>query len=355
MRAAVLRQGRIVVADVAEPRPSHGQLLCTTVACGICGSDLHFVKHGDRMAELSREGGSRSDLSFERDVVMGHEFVAEVLELGPEPLTNARPGDLVVSMPILFGSFPPTIDTIGAIGYSNTISGGYAERLVLSGPLALRVPNGLPADHAALTEPMAVGVHAVNKSGITPSDSAIVHGCGPVGLAIIAALRLKGIESIVAADFSPNRRDLALRMGAVAVVDPAVESVFDVWAGIVGWTGPQFGETVGLVQFEAVGVPGVLNSLMKCAPRGTRITVVGVCMEADTIQPIFGINKELQLQFVLGYTADEFAETLGHIAEGRLEVAPLITGRVGLDDVAQAFAELGDPGKHAKILVVPAA
>ena len=108
-----------------------------------------------------------------------------------------------------------------------------------------------------------------------------------------------------------------------------------------------------LVQFEAIGVPGILNDIMRRAPRGSRITVVGVCMEADSIQPIFGINKELQLQFVLGYTADEFAATLGHLAEGRIDGAPLITGRVGLDGVAQAFLDLANPDRHAKILVMP--
>jgi threonine dehydrogenase-like Zn-dependent dehydrogenase len=76
-------------------------------------------------------------------------------------------------------------------------------------------------------------------------------------------------------------------------------------------------------------------------------------MEADAIQPIFGINKELQIQFVLGYTADEFAATLGHLADGRIEGAPLITGTVGLDGVAQAFRDLASPERHAKILVTP--
>ena len=89
------------------------------------------------------------------------------------------------------------------------------------------------------------------------------------------------------------------------------------------------------VVFECVGVPGVLDQLMAAAPRGSRIVVVGVCMEADTIYPMLGITKELNLQFVLGYTQEEFAATLGHIAEGAIPTAPLITGPVGIDGVAQ--------------------
>jgi threonine dehydrogenase-like Zn-dependent dehydrogenase len=97
----------------------------------------------------------------------------------------------------------------------------------------------------------------------------------------------------------------------------------------------------------------VLDQAMAAAPRGTRIVVVGVCMEPDTIHPLIGIGKELNLQFVLGYTPEEFAATLGHIAEGAIPTAPLITGSVGLDGVAGAFTELGSPERHAKILVHP--
>jgi threonine dehydrogenase-like Zn-dependent dehydrogenase len=107
------------------------------------------------------------------------------------------------------------------------------------------------------------------------------------------------------------------------------------------------------VVFECVGVPGVLDQLMAASPRGTRIVVVGVCMEADTIYPMLGISKELNLQFVLGYTPDEFAATLTHIAEGRIPVAPLVTGTVGVEGVAGAFEALASPERHAKILVEP--
>ena len=106
--------------------------------------------------------------------------------------------------------------------------------------------------------------------------------------------------------------------------------------------------------FECVGVPGVLDQIMAAAPRDTRIVVVGVCMEPDTIYPLLGIAKELSVQFVLGYTPDEFAATLGHIAQGAIPVAPLLTGRVGLAGVARAFEDLAAPDRHAKILVEPA-
>jgi threonine dehydrogenase-like Zn-dependent dehydrogenase len=217
--------------------------------------------------------------------------------------------------------------------------------MLLSAPMLVEVPNGLDPRHAALTEPMAVGLHAVNRSEIKPGEGALVLGCGPVGLAVIAALKLKGIEPIVASDFSPARRTLAQTMGAHSVVDPADESAFAAWAREGG--GRQ------LHVFEAIGVPGIINDAMRVAPMRTKMTVVGVCMQPDTITPFFGIAKELNVQFVLGYDPMEFAGSLRSIAEGDIDVRPMITGEVDLDGVAGAFEALGNPDQHCKILVVP--
>lgn len=106
--------------------------------------------------------------------------------------------------------------------------------------------------------------------------------------------------------------------------------------------------------FECVGVKGMLADAMAAAPQGARIAVAGVCMEPDIIQPLVGVNKELSIQFCLGYTPDEFSRTLQLIASGQLDVGPLITGEVGIAGVPGAFAALANPDEHAKILVEPA-
>ena len=186
---------------------------------------------------------------------------------------------------------------------------------------------------------MAVGLHAVNKSSIQPGETALVIGCGPIGIAIVAALRRRGVESIVAADYSNRRRELATTMGAHQTVDPAQGSPFD--------------DVKPAVVFEAVGVPGIVNDVMQRAPMGTRVIVAGVCMEPDTVLPLFGVAKEINVQFVNAYDHTEFAESLRAIAEGEIDVAPLITGEVGLDGVGAAFDELATPDEHCKILVTP--
>ena len=340
MRAAVMRSKQLVVDTLPDPVPSEGEVLVKTLACGICGSDLHALKHADKMVEVARESGAPFTLDPARDIVMGHEFCAEVIDFGPNTAAAVRAGDRVVSMPILFRN-----GTMQGVGYSNDVPGGYGELMVLSGAMLLAVPNGLATEHAALTEPMAVGVHAVAKARLDAYDAPLVIGCGPVGLAVIAALKLRGAEPIIAADFSPLRRAMAERMGAHVVVDPAQRPTFEAYR-----------EAANLrpaVIFECVGVPGLLQQIMRDAPIGARIVVAGVCMEDDLIRPMFGINKELNVQFVLGYQPDEFADTLQAIAEGRIDVAPLVTGRVGVEGVPAAFETLAHPDAHAKILVEP--
>jgi threonine dehydrogenase-like Zn-dependent dehydrogenase len=345
VKAVALRDGTLHVRDdVADPEAGFGQVLVEVKACGICGSDLHFVKYGATMLDLGKQmegvpefGAADVDLS--RDVYMGHEFCAEVLDVGPD--TQAlSPGTIVTSVPVLL-----SMAGVQPIVYSNEVLGGYGERMLLSAPLLLPVPNGLDPRHAALTEPMAVGLHAVNRSGAMSSEGAVVLGCGPVGLAVIAALKTKGVGPIVASDLSAARRELATVMGADEVVDPRDEPPFAAWARVGGGR--------DLVAFEAIGVPGIIDEALRVAPPRTRLTVVGVCMERDALTPFYGISKELDVRFCFGYDPMEFAESLRAISEGDVDVSPMITGEVDLDGVPAAFDALANPEEHCKILVVP--
>lgn len=337
MRATIFRGGDLVVDTMPAPVPDEGQVLVKTLACGICGSDLHAARHAHRMVEVTRRVPGRVPMDLSRDIVFGHEFCCEVLDYGPKTEKKLKPGTRVCSMPLMMEADGPK-----GMGYSNSYVGGYAEQMLLSAPLMLEVPNGLPTEHAALTEPLAVGVHAVEKGLLRGNEAPLVIGCGPVGLSVIAALRLKNIRPIMAADFSPKRRDLAIKMGADVVLDPGKEDPY-----------AKLASDKRAVLFECVGVPGLIQQTLEKAPRDAKIVVVGVCMEADAIEPMFGIVKELSLQFVLGYTPEEFARSLRLLAEGAVDAPSLITGKVGLDGVKGAFEELGNPERHTKILVEP--
>ena len=343
MRAVVMRKNQLIPMDVPEPEPGPGQVLVETAACGICGSDLHTLRHTREFVDTSKESGQNIFVfDVDRDVIMGHEFSAHIVE-AVSPKFAA--GDPIVAYPIVVGADGPT-----GIGFSNDFPGGFAERMVVMEGACLSVPNGLDMRHAALTEPMAVGLHTVNQSAIQAGKPAVVLGCGPIGLAIIASLALRQVEPIVAADFSQRRRKLALEMGAHVVVDPSEESAVDAWRRIDSMADSS---DRGLVIFEAVGVPGMIESAMREAPRLARIVVVGLCMENDHITPAMGVNKELLVQFVLGWSPEEFAASLRSLAEGKIDPSPLITGEVGIAGIPSAFEMLADPNAHAKILVRP--
>jgi len=358
VRAAVMRDRKLVVDTLPDPEPGPGQVLVKTLGCGICGSDLHTLKHADMILANAKEEGTLGGMDLERDVVMGHEFCAEVVDYGPQTQKRFSAGTRVCSMPVLIGP-----GGVAGVGYSNEFPGGYAEYMLLSEMMLLEVPNGLATEHAAMTEPMAVGWHAVKKARLTKDDVPLVIGCGPVGLSVIAGLKLEGVGPIVAADFSSKRRALAEKLGADIIVDPAKTSPYETWeqaaapAGATAEPAPPnpFGGPAlrPAVIFECVGVPGVIEAIMKGAPRGARIVVVGVCMEQDHIRPMHGISKELNLQFVIAYQPDEFADTLRFLAEGKFDVEPLVTGKVGVGGVAGAFEELASPERHAKIIVEP--
>jgi threonine dehydrogenase-like Zn-dependent dehydrogenase len=351
MRAAVMTNWELRVDDIDVPTAGPGQVLTRVLSCGICGSDLHLLQHGeesrrlsDELAEENAEARSPDEPTVNMfdpagDLVMGHEFCCEVVDVGPG-VSNLAVGDVVVSMPLVFDA-----TGIHPIGFSNTYPGGYAEYMALNELLAIKVPAGLPHDMAAMTEPLAVGVHAVAKSGIAPGDAAIVIGLGPVGLACIAAMKMLGIGPIVGADFSPARRQLAEHLGCDEVVDPNEETAIRAWRRVDG--------RKPLVVFEAVGVPGMIEHTMRMAPKNSRILIVGACMQEDHVHPMLGISKELSLQFVLGYSPEEFAASLDAIATERVDLSPLLTGTVVIDDIPRAFTELGNPEAHAKILVKP--
>jgi threonine dehydrogenase-like Zn-dependent dehydrogenase len=378
VRAVVCQNAELTVADLPDRAPGRGQVRLKVARCGICGSDLH-ARHGiDEWAELAEQTGYDRFGRSNQPIVFGHEFSGEVAEYGPGCKAEVSTGATVVALPLIRGE-----QGVDAIGLSEHAPGAYADEVLVQESLMLPVPNGLPADVAALTEPMSVAWHAVRRSEIGKRQVAIVIGCGPVGLGVILMLKAKGVRTIVASDFSPGRRALAEKCGADMVVDPAGSSPYsaagdrghlnDMPSAVelvvgtrekldrlpIGWwhvwrtaeklgAGPKFP-----VIFECVGVPGVIESIIDSAPLLSRIVVVGVCVGTDHFKPAMAINKELDLRFVIGYSPLEFRDTLHMLAEGEVDPRPLMTGEVGLDGVDAAFAELADPEKHAKVLIDP--
>jgi threonine dehydrogenase-like Zn-dependent dehydrogenase len=355
MRAAVTRIGGVEVEEIEAPVPGAGQVLVRTLACGICGSDLHAATDLRRFASLVADVGGPGGLDPERGVVFGHEFCAEIVEHGLGTERALPVGTRVCSVPVVVGPDGPE-----AVGYSNRYPGGLAEYMVLQEALLTPVPDGLTSEVAALTEPLAVGEHAVQLARLTGQEACVVIGCGPIGLAIVAALKARGHGPVIAADFSAPRRRLAAMLGADQVVDPAVDSPYGKWNELgvpAGQAERAALEMLGApardaVIFEAVGVPGVLQTIIRQAPPRARVVVVGVCMEADRIDPFYAVTRELEIRFSFGYRREEFAATIDRLGRHEFPAEALVTGIVGLDGVAAAFSALGN-AEQGKVLVRP--
>lgn len=333
-----MENGRIWVDTVADPEPRSGEVLVKSIGCGICGSDLHAYRHTEEFVATSREAGGAFRLTTMNPVVLGHEFCAEIVEYGPGAQRRLPVGSLVCGIPAL-----PRGAGFEPIGYSEDVPGGFAERFLLNERLMVPVPAGVPWELAALTEPMAVGHHAISKARLA-GEAVLVIGAGPVGLAVIANLKQRGVGPVVVAELSPGRRALAELLGADVVVDPALGSPYAT---------REISSARGLVIFECVGVPGMIGQIFLDAPRDAKIVVVGVCLQQDVCRPLIAINKELNVQYVLGYTLDEFSDTLKMIADGTLNVEAMITHRIGLEDLPRTFDDLGSPESQGKVLVQP--
>jgi threonine dehydrogenase-like Zn-dependent dehydrogenase len=378
MKAVVCEQAKLEVVELPAPEPAKHQVVVDVHGCGICGSDLHARHHADAQADILAEAGYDGFMRSDQRVVFGHEFCGEILDYGPGCAKKLALGTPVVAVPLVRRG-----KDMHAIGLSASAPGAYAEQVVVEESLMFKLPNGLSPEVGVLTEPMAVGWHAVRRAEISKGDIAIVIGCGPVGLAVIAMLKAQGVRTIVASDFSTGRRTLARACGAGVAVDPSTESPYqafddpgfvqtvpDAAYGAVAtieklkrlpvpwhhvW---RVAEKLGAkpkrpVIFECVGVPGIIDGIITSAPLFSRVVVVGVCMEPDPIRPVMAINKEIDLRFVVGYTPLEFRDTLHMLAEGKVDASPIVTGTVGLPGVDAAFDALRDPEHHAKIVIDP--
>lgn len=339
MNAIVLQNGTVSLQKAPVPKPTAGQVLVRSLACGICGSDIHLTRHSNDVFNLYRKlGVMNENQGNDSSVMLGHEFCAEIVEFGSETKQTLSVGQRVTSVPILM-----SLQGAG-IGVAPGLSGAYSEYFILDEALLLPVPDALPSEAVALTEPLAVGLHAVNRSNISEQDTALVVGCGPIGLAVISALKCRGIKVIVAADLQEDKLQQAIEFGATHKVNNKDQDEI-IFADEV-----QEGR---LVIFECVGIHTLINNFIQRAPVNATIVVTGIHTTDATVNYAFATVKELDLRFSYYYQPQEFAECLDALAAGLIPWNKMLTGKVGLDGVTGAFEQLMKPNKHIKVVIEP--
>ena len=351
MRAAVLRNQVVEAREIADPVPGPGQLLVRSLACGICASDLHYMDHPEAGAD---DDSNMSNYERDTDIVMGHEYCAEVVDYGPDTERKIKIGTRVGSLPVL-----ATPDGMKIVGQNPESPGGFGEYFLLTEALTQVVVSDLPSEVVSVSDAISVGWSVAKRAQVTTSEVPLVIGCGAIALSAIATLKRLGVGPIVAVDFVASRRDTALAMGADVVVDPAEISPFAAWKDVATASKETMKDMMalaglpGCVVFECVGIPGVLDSIIKGCERGTRIMSVGGPPQGDHLHTLTAKRKGLNIQFGGGPLPEHWTEAFEAVCSGSLDVRPMMGQNVGLDGVAQALDDSRDANGPARIIVVP--
>jgi len=329
MRAVVLRDGRLDVREIADPQPGPGELLLRTLSTAICASDVHFMDHPEMGVN---DPTGRSLYDADRDIVLGHEFVGEVIGYGPGCSEQFSMGTRVTAIPIRLVN--GGADGSRIIGQHPEAQGSFGEMVVVAEALAKPVDGDAPSDAVALTDAFAVGEFYVRSARMELGEMPIVVGAGAVGLSAVAALAYRGVEPIVVSDYNADRRELALTsFGAHIAVDPAETSPFDVWRELRaerGLWGP-------LVVFECVGAAGLIEQIVQSADMGTRIYCAGGWYTGDSLSITDATRQGVTIQFGGGPHPQDWYGTLDAIASGRLDPLPSVGAVIGLDEVPDAL------------------
>lgn len=341
MRAIVIHAAHdLRIEDRPEESPGPGQLRLRLATGGVCGSDLHYYNHGGFGAVRLKE-----------PMILGHEVSAFVEELGPG-VTGFQPGQLVAVSPsrpcgackFCLEGLPNQCLNMRFYGSAMPfphIQGAFRESLVADASQCVDA-TGLTPGEAAMAEPLAVTLHATTRAGGMLGKRVLVTGCGPIGVLSILAARRAGAAEIVATDLSDFTLALAQKVGADRVINTGAEP--DALAA--------YGAEKGHfdVLYECTGVAAALaGGIAALRPRGV---ILQLGLGGDMTLPMMAITaKELELRGSFRFHP-EFAIGVGLMQGGLIDVSPLITHSVGLDQAEAAFRLASDRSQAMKAQIV---
>ena len=348
MRAVVLREGRLEVRETRDPVPGPGELLLRTLSTAICASDVHFMDHPEMAID---DPTGRTLYDADRDIVMGHEFVGEVIGHGPGCGDQFPIGTRVTSMPVRFAGADGEVDfnAVRIIGQHPDAQGSFGELVVVPEMMAKAAPGAASSDAIAVVDAFAVGEFYVRSANLQAGEVAIVVGAGAIGLSAVAALARRGVEPIVVMDFNEERRDLARDFGAHVVADPAERNLYEVWEQAL----VDHGLLSAPVIFECVGAHGLVQAIVEGAPMGTRLYVAGGWYSGDQLDITTATRQGVTIQFGGGPQPEDWYGTLDAVIEGRLDPTSSIGEVIGLDGVPDALERVRRSEGPPRIVVRP--
>ncbi len=320
--------------DLEMPEPGPRDAVLRVEACGICGSDVGYVKLGG-MAGPAPE-----------PVALGHEFMAVVDRVGSE-VAHVAPGTRVVMNPIAAAN---------DVGNGNASSGGFCgevlARNVTEPGVLFPVPDHVSAERAALAEPLGVGMQAVNQAQLSERDQVVVFGAGCIGMMAMVTLKDRGFENVAIVDVSDARLEIARKLGADLALNPERD---DVWSVLREAHGTEL--LLGTIPcngsdayIECTGVGAVMSDILDQAKPGAHISVPALHREIFPMSLMTVMMKQLQIRGSMCYP-DDFGETVELLS--RVDLTPIVTHHFALDDFAEALAIARDPQAAGKVMIHP--
>lgn len=315
----------------AYQRPAAGpkDVVVKMKNCGICGSDLTYIKIGG----IPTPGTITA---------LGHEGAGEVMEVGAE-VDGIAVGDPVIINPMM---------TPGNIG-SGGPEGAFTEELLVRearlGDSILPIPEGIPYDIAAMCEPLAVAMHGVNRAEVSAGDKVVVFGCGPIGLGMVLWLVDRGID-VVALDLAQERRQRALALGAQAALDPTAVDLRAELARLHGEV-PSYGRVgVGTDAFiDAAGAPNILADVVAMAKFHSRMVITAAHMQPIPFPVGRMLTSEMTVTTAMGYPT-EMPEVIAAMPRLQDKIASMISHRLTLSEVLEGIKIAATP-ESCKVMI----
>lgn len=332
--------------EVAEPTLLPGTAIVEVSFCGVCGTDVHEYAHGPVMIRP----GAHPLSGVAPPLTLGHEFSGRVVAMDGE-VPGIEVGTRVVADPCLRcgvcrwcqrGEYHVCAKG-GSIGLAS--DGGLAPLVRVPLVELHPVPDAVSDEHAALAEPLSVGLHAARRAAITAGESVLVLGAGPIGLAAVVGARLSGAGRVFVSEPNPARAEVARTMGATDVFDPTVDDVRSEVFRRTGRIGPD-------AAIDGTGIPAAIELGLRSLRRGGRMAVAGISPSDLTVDLRQLVLYERSLVGSLGYNFD-IPRVLDLMAGGQLDPSPLVTGVRPLSAAVATLEELSTPNQHIKVLLRP--
>lgn len=313
-------------------RPEHGpkDVVVKMKACGICGSDLSYIKIGGIPTPGTK-------------TALGHEGAGEVLHVGSE-VEGIGVGDAVIVNPMM------TPSNIGSGGPEGAFTEELLVREAKAGESILPIPAGIPYDVAAMCEPLAVAMHGVNRAEVKPGDKVVVFGCGPIGLGMVLWLVDRGVTDVVALDLAPERRERALALGARAALDPAAIDLRAELARLHGEV-PSYGRVgVGTDAFiDAAGAPSILTEVVMMAKFHARMVITAAYMRPIEFPVGRMLTSEMTITTAVGYPT-EMPEVVAAMPRLKDRIAAMISHHLPFAEVLEGLKIAATP-QSAKVMI----